>query len=354
MACLRPHRLGQRYSPLAQITPANVGQLKVAWQFHTGDLRGRPGDPVETTYEVTPLKVGDRLFLCTPHQSVIALDATTGAQVWRYDPQIQRRAGAAAPDLPRPVVPAAACQRPSTVRRSASATAAATAQAVHAHGRRPPDRARPRQRRRVQRLRRRQGPDRPVGPHAQSAAGRRTTRTSPVVVTRQAGHRRRHGARQRVHARAVRRDPRLRRRHRRAGLELGLGQPGRHRADRAGPDLHAQFAQQLVDLAASTRRWAWSTCRWATSRPTSGAASAARRSRSIRPPSWRSIWRPARCAGCSRPCITTCGTTTCPSQPSAGRPARSTARTVPALVQPTKQGELFVLDRRTGNADRCR
>ncbi|MDM0045369.1 membrane-bound PQQ-dependent dehydrogenase, glucose/quinate/shikimate family [Variovorax dokdonensis] len=76
---------GQRYSPLAQITPANVGQLQKAWEFHTGDVRGRPGDPEETTYEVTPLKVGNRLYLCTPHQSVIALDATTGAQVWRRE-----------------------------------------------------------------------------------------------------------------------------------------------------------------------------------------------------------------------------------------------------------------------------
>ncbi|CAN5897872.1 glucose/quinate/shikimate family membrane-bound PQQ-dependent dehydrogenase [soil metagenome] len=78
---------GQRYSPLAQLTPANVSQLQVAWQFHTGDLRGQPGDPVETTDEVTPLKIGNRLFLCTPHQSVIALDATTGVQIWRHDTQ---------------------------------------------------------------------------------------------------------------------------------------------------------------------------------------------------------------------------------------------------------------------------
>lgn len=79
---------GQRYSPLNQLTPANVNQLQVAWQFHTGDLRGKPGDPVETTYEVTPLEIDNRLFLCTPHQSVIALDATTGAQIWRYDTQV--------------------------------------------------------------------------------------------------------------------------------------------------------------------------------------------------------------------------------------------------------------------------
>jgi quinoprotein glucose dehydrogenase len=82
---------GQRYSPLAQITPQNVANLDVAWTFHTGDLRGQPGDPVETTFEVTPLKIGERLYLCTPHQEVIALDATTGRQVWRYDPKIRGR-----------------------------------------------------------------------------------------------------------------------------------------------------------------------------------------------------------------------------------------------------------------------
>ncbi|MBX3620651.1 MAG: membrane-bound PQQ-dependent dehydrogenase, glucose/quinate/shikimate family [Rhizobacter sp.] len=79
---------GQRYSPLTQITPANVGRLQVAWQFHTGDRRGQAGDPKETTFEVTPLKLGQRLFLCTPHQQVIALDATTGQQLWRFDPRI--------------------------------------------------------------------------------------------------------------------------------------------------------------------------------------------------------------------------------------------------------------------------
>ncbi|NKC32390.1 membrane-bound PQQ-dependent dehydrogenase, glucose/quinate/shikimate family [Falsiroseomonas selenitidurans] len=79
---------GQRFSPLDQITPANVAALEMAWQYRTGDVRGRPGDPQETTFQVTPLKLGNRLFLCTPHQLVIALDATTGEEVWRYDPDI--------------------------------------------------------------------------------------------------------------------------------------------------------------------------------------------------------------------------------------------------------------------------
>jgi quinoprotein glucose dehydrogenase len=80
---------GDRYSPLTQITPNNVAHLTLAWQFHTGDVRGRPGDPPETTFEATPLKIGNKIFLCTPHQSVIALDATTGKELWRYDPKIQ-------------------------------------------------------------------------------------------------------------------------------------------------------------------------------------------------------------------------------------------------------------------------
>lgn len=80
---------GTRYSRLDQITPQNVRQLQVAWTFHTGDLRG-PGDPVETTYEVTPLKVDQTLYLCTPHDLVFALNAETGREVWRYDPKIRQ------------------------------------------------------------------------------------------------------------------------------------------------------------------------------------------------------------------------------------------------------------------------
>ncbi|WP_422099648.1 membrane-bound PQQ-dependent dehydrogenase, glucose/quinate/shikimate family [Variovorax sp.] len=80
--------MGQRYSTLGQITPVNVSQLEEAWHYRTGDVRGQPGDPEETTFEVTPLKVGERLFLCTPHQSVVALNATTGQELWRHTPKI--------------------------------------------------------------------------------------------------------------------------------------------------------------------------------------------------------------------------------------------------------------------------
>ncbi|MBP7646141.1 MAG: membrane-bound PQQ-dependent dehydrogenase, glucose/quinate/shikimate family [Comamonas sp.] len=77
---------GQRFSKLKQITPDNVNQLDVAWQIRTGDMKG-PGDVGETTYQATPLKIGDSLYLCTPHSLAIALDADTGAEKWRFDPQ---------------------------------------------------------------------------------------------------------------------------------------------------------------------------------------------------------------------------------------------------------------------------
>lgn len=75
---------GQRYSPLDQINVENVSTLKEAWRYQTGDVK-RPEDISETTYQVTPLKVKDTLYLCTPHNWAIALDAKTGKEKWKYD-----------------------------------------------------------------------------------------------------------------------------------------------------------------------------------------------------------------------------------------------------------------------------
>ncbi|SAK50391.1 glucose/quinate/shikimate family membrane-bound PQQ-dependent dehydrogenase [Caballeronia ptereochthonis] len=79
---------GTRYSPLQQITPENVKNLQVAWTFRTGDMKG-PNDPVEITNEVTPIKIGELLYLCSPHQKLFALDAKTGALKWTFDPKLQ-------------------------------------------------------------------------------------------------------------------------------------------------------------------------------------------------------------------------------------------------------------------------
>jgi quinoprotein glucose dehydrogenase len=72
----------QRYSELAQITPGNVRDLKRVWTFHTGDIPRKYGS------ELTPLKVGDTLYGCTPMNKLFALNAATGEKLWMYDPQV--------------------------------------------------------------------------------------------------------------------------------------------------------------------------------------------------------------------------------------------------------------------------
>jgi len=71
----------QRYSDLAQITPENVGRLKQAWVFRTGDI------PKNYGVELTPLKIGDVLYGCTARHKIFALEAATGKQKWLFDPK---------------------------------------------------------------------------------------------------------------------------------------------------------------------------------------------------------------------------------------------------------------------------
>ena len=72
-----------RFSPLAQITPANVDELERAWVYHTRDLpKERYGA------ETTPLKVGDSVYICTGMNILVALDPATGRERWRFDPKV--------------------------------------------------------------------------------------------------------------------------------------------------------------------------------------------------------------------------------------------------------------------------
>jgi len=89
---------GTRYSPLEQITPANVDRLEVAWTFRTGDWPGDPDFPHEvgkTAFQATPVLDEDQdlLYLCSPTNRVFALDAETGTLRWQADarPEIRTR-----------------------------------------------------------------------------------------------------------------------------------------------------------------------------------------------------------------------------------------------------------------------
>lgn len=80
---------GTRYSPLDQITPDNVGELTRVWEYNSGDLpEGEGGDAASYSPENTPLKIGDDLYHCTAMGIIVAIDAATGLEEWRYDPDV--------------------------------------------------------------------------------------------------------------------------------------------------------------------------------------------------------------------------------------------------------------------------
>ena len=79
---------GQRFAQFTQINTSNVKDLKVAWTYHTGELAINGSE-----YQTTPLKVGNTMYMCTPRNQVIALDPVTGKEKWRFDPKIKENSG---------------------------------------------------------------------------------------------------------------------------------------------------------------------------------------------------------------------------------------------------------------------
>ena len=79
---------GSRYSPLAQITRGNVERLTVAWTYRTGEADVKTQQPVK--FEATPLMVDGTLYLSTPFGRVIALDPERGVARWTYDAHSNR------------------------------------------------------------------------------------------------------------------------------------------------------------------------------------------------------------------------------------------------------------------------
>ncbi len=78
---------GTHYSSLDQITPDNIGELEEVWRIQTGDEAG-PNAPPEITNQNTPLKVNDSLYICTSHSRAMSLSPETGETLWAFDPEI--------------------------------------------------------------------------------------------------------------------------------------------------------------------------------------------------------------------------------------------------------------------------
>jgi quinoprotein glucose dehydrogenase len=81
---------GSRWSPLRQVTRENVTSLAVAWTFDTGESAPDFASREETKFEATPIVVDGTLYFATPLGRVFALDPETGAQRWVYDPRVGR------------------------------------------------------------------------------------------------------------------------------------------------------------------------------------------------------------------------------------------------------------------------
>jgi quinoprotein glucose dehydrogenase len=101
---------GQRHSPLTQITPANVGDLRIAWTYRIGAVSDQASSPTPQAdagrmlaegmapegmkypaLESTPILAEGRLYLCSSRNKVVALDPATGRELWAHDPQIDMR-----------------------------------------------------------------------------------------------------------------------------------------------------------------------------------------------------------------------------------------------------------------------
>jgi quinoprotein glucose dehydrogenase len=76
----------QRFSSAAQITKANVGKLERVWTYRTGDI------PEKFGAETTPLKIGDTVYLCSAMNKLVALDARDGKVRWVFDPKVSKDA----------------------------------------------------------------------------------------------------------------------------------------------------------------------------------------------------------------------------------------------------------------------
>lgn len=81
----------QKYSPLTQITADNVGKLTKVWEFHTGDVSDGKGDTPATVWSATPIFANDTLYIGTPFDRLIALDPGTGKEKWHYDTKSSRK-----------------------------------------------------------------------------------------------------------------------------------------------------------------------------------------------------------------------------------------------------------------------
>ena len=84
---------GDRLSPLIRIDRSNVARLVVAWRYHDGEIGPGSASPRPARFSATPIMVDGRLFFETPFGRVVALDPASGRELWRFDARVDASAG---------------------------------------------------------------------------------------------------------------------------------------------------------------------------------------------------------------------------------------------------------------------
>jgi quinoprotein glucose dehydrogenase len=82
---------GSQYSSLSQINKDNVKELSVAWTYHSGDVSDGSDGSAKTPLEVNPILANEKLYICTPYNRVVALDPGSGEELWNHDPGLDRK-----------------------------------------------------------------------------------------------------------------------------------------------------------------------------------------------------------------------------------------------------------------------
>lgn len=92
-----------RYSTLNQINRDNVERLQVAWTHNSGDYSNGSDDWAYTSLQVTPIVANNTLYYCSPFGRVFALNPNSGEELWAFDPEVQNKRGGYYPAVCRGV-----------------------------------------------------------------------------------------------------------------------------------------------------------------------------------------------------------------------------------------------------------
>ena len=294
---------GNRHSPLTQINRQNVGKLKIAWTYRTGELGADFARADTLTFEATPILVRDSLYLSTRDEHRDRARSGHRPATLALRPEDRSCAALFGSDLARRVVVdrrvrrADRCLRPSHHR---------------GHARCAVDRARRPHRAAVPRLRQRRqgGSER----RRTQRLGRQLPRDLAAGDLSEHRHRRLRDRRQRRRRNAARHRARIRRAQRQAAVVLGSDSDVRRRKRRVAAGNRSRRSGRARRTRGRCCRSmpaaAWCSSPRAPRAPTTSAASASATT------GMRTRWSPctpipARWPGIASSFITTCGTTTC-------------------------------------------